>query len=411
MSPVQDSRATGDTVRSDARAWNPADFGPQTSFVHRTPQRTLHTTGVHRAVRVGPELHGLPGRAAQLLATARRDDADASTPGTPTVIAGALPFHVDHSSELFVPRTARFSRSTDVRATAPMPSPATAWRRRSVPEPSVYAQEVRRVLDQLTPGQLDKVVLARSLHLTAPTMIDIGGLLRRLAHRDPHARTFAVRLPGDSADGHGRRMLVGASPELLVSTDGEAVVSHPLAGSAARSADPAQDRERADALRRSTKDAHEHAIVVEAITDVLQPYCRKLSVPRQPSLLRTASMWHLGTRISGELRDSGTSALELAVALHPTPAVCGWPTARAQAVIDETEPFDRGFYSGAVGWCDTNGDGEWAVALRCAEIAGDAARLFAGAGIVPGSDPGAELAETSAKLRTVLSALGIEEET
>ena len=119
-------------------------------------------------------------------------------------------------------------------------------------------------------------------------------------------------------------------------------------------------------------------------------------------------MLHLGTLITGELRDERVSALELACALHPTPAVCGTPTAPARELIGRVEGFERGFYAGMVGWTDASGDGEWAVAIRCAEVEGDRLRLYAGAGIVPGSQPGAELAETSAKFRTLLGALGVE---
>src|SRR5690606_13170405 len=133
-----------------------------------------------------------------------------------------------------------------------------------------------------------------------------------------------------------------------------------------------------------------------------------LRVPAMPSLQATASMWHLGTRVEGELRDD-LPVTALLAALHPTPAICGLPRAPADALLRQLEGYDRGFYAGAVGWVDAAGDGDWYLALRCAEVEGDALRLFAGAGIVAGSDPRAEAEETSAKFQAILQALGIDE--
>ncbi|WP_419994062.1 isochorismate synthase [Streptomyces boninensis] len=381
-----------------------ADFGPASSYLHRSPHRTLHATGIRTTL---PLRNGTTTDAAAALH--RLLDAAGTGDHAPTVATGVLPFHPEHTAELLVPHTAHFTGSPRATGPAPAPAPPGRWQHRAVPEPADYRRAVSRVLDQLGTEDLHKVVLARTLHLTGPQPIDVPALLRRLAHREPHAHTFAVQLPAAAA-GDSRRLLIGASPELLVSRNGTAVTSHPLAGSAPRTADPLADHERAERLLRSAKDGHEHAIVVEAITDTLTPYCRKLRVPRHPSLVRTSTMWHLGTRIEGELRDPDTTALDLALALHPTPAVCGWPTGLARHVIAETEPFDRDYFTGAVGWCDSEGDGEWVVALRCAEVQGAGLRLFAGAGIVPGSDPDSELAETSAKLRTFLTALGVEGE-
>ena len=226
--------------------------------------------------------------------------------------------------------------------------------------------------------------------------------MRALAARNAAAYVFAA----DLSAGRGERTLFGASPELLVSRTDRNVVSHPLAGSFPRSNDPAEDQRRAEALQGSAKDRHEHALVVEAIADVLTDYCSELAVPPVPELVPTGTMWHLGTRITGRLADPGITALDLAVALHPTPAVCGVPPDRARAAIAELEGFQRGFYAGAVGWCDAAGDGTWVVAIRCAELSAQGLRLYAGAGIVAGSDPDAELAETEAKFGTMLVVLG-----
>ena len=152
----------------------------------------------------------------------------------------------------------------------------------------------------------------------------------------------------------------------------------------------------------------EHEYVVDDIADNLEPLCTHLDVPAEPELLSTSEMWHLGTFIRGELKDPVISALDLALLVHPTPAICGTPTESAMSVIEAVES-DRGFYAGAVGWCDSEGDGEFVVSIRCAEIGkgGADARLWAGGGIVADSNPEEELAETTAKLRTVLRAFGL----
>jgi isochorismate synthase len=256
--------------------------------------------------------------------------------------------------------------------------------------------------DASGPEPLRKVVLSRSLVIEQTQPIDVARLVRRLA-RDRSVWTFQTPL-GPAEDGTPR-VLVGATPELLVSRKGENVVSHPLAGSARRDADPEADRIAAERLQDSAKDRREHDTVVEAVLDTLAPYCRRLAVPDGTRLRATATMWHLGTRVVGTLNDRETPVAELLAALHPTPAVCGLPREQARDVIRQLEPFDRGFYAGAVGWTDSSGDGEWYVAIRCAEISGNSAPLFAGAGIVAGSDPDSEVEETAAKFAALLDAL------
>jgi isochorismate synthase len=153
-------------------------------------------------------------------------------------------------------------------------------------------------------------------------------------------------------------------------------------------------------------------VVVESVAEALRPFCRTLTVPDRPSLVGTSAVWHLSTQITGELIDPGISALRLACALHPTPAVCGTPPELARRTIAALEPFDRGFYAGAIGWCDAEGDGQWVVGIRCAELfepvgARPSMTLYSGAGIMPASQPALELAETSAKFQTLLRAMGL----
>jgi isochorismate synthase len=269
---------------------------------------------------------------------------------------------------------------------------------RPVPPLGSYEDAVGSALDRLRTGALRKVVLARTVEVEAGRELDPRRLVQRLRAVDPDCYAFAA--PTGS-----RCTLVGATPELLVSRHGSEVRANPLAGSAPRSGDAQEDRANAEALGSSAKDREEHAIVVESVFAALHPLCSELRYDAEPALLPTANVWHLSTRFRGRLREPMPSAMELASALHPTPAVCGTPTADALALITELEPFDRGCYAGPVGWVDASGDGEWAIALRCAELDGSTARLFAGAGIVHDSDPAAELDETERKFRALLDSL------
>ncbi|KVN79169.1 isochorismate synthase [Burkholderia ubonensis] len=310
-------------------------------------------------------------------------------------VVGAVPFDVEAPAALRVART--LLRAGPLGS---LRSPALAVTRhatRAVPSADVYGNAVAQAAARIRAGELAKVVLARTLEITGERPVDVAPLVARLAARNPHGYTFSVDL------GAGRTLL-GASPELLVSRFGGIVRANPLAGSAPRSPDPVEDRRRADALLASVKDRDEHRVVVDAVRDALAPLCRHLDVPVRPSLIHTETMWHLSTEVRGE---TDADALTLALALHPTPAVCGAPRAAARACIRDAEPFDRGFYAGMLGWVDTQGDGEWVVTIRCAEAHDRTLRLYAGAGVVGESTPEGECAETAAKFRTMLDALGV----
>ncbi|MFT4014808.1 MAG: isochorismate synthase [Paracoccus sp. (in: a-proteobacteria)] len=321
-----------------------------------------------------------------------------------SLIGGALPFDRAAPDCLWRAQAA----ASPALAEAPLGLPLARWQLAAEPSAQSYANAVAQALAVMQaeagqPGGLEKIVLARSLKIRAEAPIPVAALMARLG-LDPAVTAFEVALPPRAGQA---RTLCGATPELLLEKNGAVIASHPLAGSAPRDGDPDRDRAAAEALMRSDKDHREHAIVVESILDVLAPWCRELSVPAGTTLTSTRSMWHLGTRIEGRLKDPRLSSAVLAAALHPTPAVCGVPLARAGALIRALEPVDREFYAGAVGWCDAQGDGAWYVAIRCAEICGAEARLYAGAGIVPGSDPMAEAAETGAKFGAFLQALGL----
>lgn len=243
--------------------------------------------------------------------------------------------------------------------------------------------------------RLDKVVLARDHAVWSKTPFSAPRLARHLVDHFPDCFTFVC-------DG-----LVGATPELLLRRRGPHVSSLALAGSVGRAEDPAADDALGRKLLGSDKDRREHDFTVASVRDVLAPRCADLEVDTEPSLLRFENVQHLATRLDGTL-DESTGSLELLAALHPTAAVAGVPRGAAIAAIRELEGMDRGRYAGPVGWVDATGDGEWGIALRCARLSGARARLFAGAGIVAGSLPEAELEETRLKLKAMQGALASE---
>jgi isochorismate synthase len=323
---------------------------------------------------------------------------------------GALPFDEHEPAVLTVPSSTAWAGPLELRGESALPLQMSVQHSRQVPSAEHYMSAVERAVTRIGGGGLSKVVLARSLELCATADVDPRLLLQRLAAKNPAAYTFSVNLPPhpDEETADAQRTLIGASPELLVARSGLDVVSNPLAGSAPRSPDPREDARRAEELLQSSKNREEHAFVVERVAAVLRPFCSMLHVPHRPALLRTDSMWHLSTAIHGRLKDPSTCALTLATALHPTPAVCGTPRADAAQAIRELEGFERGYYAGLLGWCSDEGDGEWIVTIRCAELKGRDMRLYAGAGIVAQSTPAEELQETAAKFKTLLRALDAE---
>lgn len=320
-------------------------------------------------------------------------------PGTGAIAVGALPFDPDRAGELVIPARVRgesggrawFTEIGPAGDDAPAdhggPARFTVAATRARNE---FESIVGRAIDAIERGEMEKVVLAREVVVEADQPFDVRDVIARLVHQQPGCFVYA-------SDG-----LVGASPELLVRRTGAVVESRPVAGTAV-----AEGEESLQRLAASVKDTHEHRFVVDGIVDALTPVCSTL-VAGTPEVAVFGPIAHLATPVRGELRrDAGHTpdALALARMLHPTPAVGGTPRQVALDAIRELEGFDRGRYAGPVGWVDARGDGEWAIALRGAELDGTRARLVAGAGIVAGSDPAAEWAETQAKLEPMLRAL------
>ncbi|MBI2237441.1 MAG: isochorismate synthase [Actinobacteria bacterium] len=377
------------------------------------------------ATRVGAD--GGPNRIERLatLVGAALQEVRMEGDGPAPMAVGAIPFDEDWAADLVIPsRTVR--RDTpgetwqlDVGPEGPAPRDRERWTGRTVPhdafediqlrpdpEPGDYAAAVLEATGRIRDGWLRKVVLARSIVVDAGRELDAKQLLWRLRAVDPDCYAFAVsELELERDHVRPTRSLVGASPELLVAKRGHEVRATPLAGSAPRFGDAGEDRASAEGLLASVKDREEHAVVVEAVSEALRGLCDEVHHPSEPEPLGTANVWHLSTPFRGRLRADVRSALEVVASLHPTPAVCGAPREAAREALGELESIDRGLYAGPVGWVDANGDGEWAIALRCAEIAGTTARLFAGAGIVADSVPEQELDETERKFRALLDSL------
>jgi menaquinone-specific isochorismate synthase len=263
----------------------------------------------------------------------------------------------------------------------------------AVPPEEDWADAVAAAVRHLRAGDLDKVVLARALDVDADDVLDPRVLAARLAERFPGCFTYVC-------DG-----LVGASPELLVRRMGRHAESLVLAGSVRRGGTAEEDDTLAAGLARSDKDRFEHRLAAESVVTALRAAATEVDADPEPQLLRLPNITHLATHVDAWLPARPPSALALAGRLHPTAAVGGTPSADALGLIRRLEAAPRGRYAGPVGWVDARGDGEFALALRCAQLSGARARLWAGAGIVADSDPAAEVAETAVKLDAALAAI------
>jgi menaquinone-specific isochorismate synthase len=352
-------------------------------------------------------------RAIDALAAIEVDD-EVGRPGCGAVAFGALPFVADPATDLIVPEVivgraedgTRWVTSVGPAAAAagstppapPSPDPPATTEPSSFTvgpgrPPREWTDAVARATKRIRDGELDKVVLAREVRVEADEPFDVSTVLTRL--RTAYPDCFITSIEG----------FVGASPELLVSRQGDIVRAHPMAGTTARRGDPQADARAASALFASPTYRREHQVTIDVVHDTLLPFCSYVDYEPEPSVVALANVQHLATRVEGRLSHPPASVLELVEALHPTPAVCGRPRAEALALIAELEGFDRGRYGGTVGLVDAAGNGTWAVAIRCAQIDGASARVFAGNGIVGDSDPDTELAETRAKFQAMLTAL------
>jgi len=335
-------------------------------------------------------------------------------PGTGPVVFGSVPFADDSAEEavFIVPevvvghRGGRWwlttaSRDPQLRPipvvapTTPPEAPEDVSFSDGALSPTEWAGAVAEAVTRITRGDLDKVVLARDLCVEAASPVDARWILGQLAQRYDNTWTFSVG------------GLLGATPELLVRRDKGLVTSRVLAGTIRRTGDDGKDLALAGSLARSSKDLEEHEYAVRSVAEALAPHCSSMNVPESPFVLHLTNVMHLATDVAGVSSDDASS-LALAASLHPSAAVGGTPTADAVALIGELEGMDRGRYAGPVGWMDATGDGEWGIALRCGQFVDDAATalwIYAGCGIVAGSDPESEVAESDAKFVPMRDAL------
>ena len=267
----------------------------------------------------------------------------------------------------------------------------------AVRNPLAWTAAVESAAARLRAGAAAKVVLAREVLARGDGVVSAAMVARSLRAAYPSCFTYLIA----GADGTA---FAGASPELLVRRSADRAFAQPMAGSVARGATDAEDERLARELEESAKDAIEHRVVSDFVVEALRPFSRSVAA-RRPEVVRLTNIQHLATSVTAELNDPPADVLQLAAALHPTPAVGGWPREAADALIDEFEGMERGWYAGAVGWIDGRGDGEFAVALRCGLLWEDGARLYAGVGVMPDSDPARELEETKLKFKALLTAL------
>jgi menaquinone-specific isochorismate synthase len=279
--------------------------------------------------------------------------------------------------------------------TAPV-SGEIKWQEGSLSE-QAWQSQVSSAINAIKSNKLEKVVLARDITATSKTEIGVRSLLQRLEIEYPSTWIFLV-------DG-----LIGATPELLVRLSKSLVTSRVLAGTIRKTGNEDRDLALAASLAKSSKDLEEHEYAVRSVADALAPFCSSTNVPEAPFVLHLSNVMHLATDVTGVLNDSAKQSdiFTLIAQLHPSAAVCGTPALEAKKLIVELEQMNRQRYAGPVGWIDANNDGEIAIALRCGQLSNDrnSIRIFAGCGIVAGSDPATEFAESQAKLMPMRTAL------
>ncbi|HHX8676249.1 isochorismate synthase [Vibrio alginolyticus] len=362
-------------------------------FFFSSPQNSMLCVGIKTSLTRAIPFSKLASTAEELLERAKTPEND-----NPVLFA-TVPFDENTPTQLCIPKTLYVSgsnRGQNNDKSAPQIAKVV-----SPPTGDEYKNGVSHLLELFNTTELSKVVLSRSVKITTNKNINPCSLIRNLLSINTDGYTFCSQISESSK-------LMGASPELLVSKKGHHVVSNPLAGSRPKSSCEIENKAAYASLLDTQKDLNEHSFVVEEVEKVLNQYCHNLYTPMVPSVIETETMLHLSTLLQGQANEPNVNSLKIAADLHPTPAVCGYPRQTAYAAIKEIEKFERGYFTGMVGWCDARGNGEWVVTIRCAEVSQRAMSLYAGAGIVHESSPQSELDETGAKMNTILRAAGIQ---
>lgn len=361
-------------------------------FFFASPHNSMLGVGIEQQLDQAIPFSELAVRANQMLEQVKKSEND-----NPVLFA-IVPFDEKTPTKFFIPEKLYVSSSARERKNDKVgANKATVI---SPPTGNDYKQGVSTLLNLFNTTDLSKVVLSRSVRIATDQIIDQTALLRNLLAINSLGYTFAVDIGRETK-------LMGASPELLLAKKGGHVLSNPLAGSRPKSINESDNQISHTSLLDTQKDLNEHSFVVEEVEKVLSGYCRNLFTPMVPSVIETETMLHLSTRLEGQAIDPEINSLQIAAELHPTPAVCGFPRHSAYQAIKQIEKFERGYFSGMIGWCDARGNGEWVVTIRCAEVSQREMCIFAGAGIVHESSPQSELEETGAKMSTILKAAGI----
>lgn len=414
-----------------SRIWETADRQDARVVIIDSPRRLVVGIGTAAllTIRGGPERSSSVETATSFLRSIRDEDRHRSPRARPIAL-GALPFDPAADGTLVVPEVTvvaepgtdptvtlvgdtnvaipAIERARDI-ANRVLAPPARAGNPPAAspttpvslePGDTDYLAAVTTALDEVRARAVHKVVVTRRAVATFDRPIDVGATLDRLRIREPSSTVFAV---SDAANA-----FVGASPELLVSRDGRTVRSVPLAGTLRKTGSDSVDEAAMATMITSAKENREHRAVVDAVVDVLSRHCEPFHVPRCPDVMWLRQIAHLATHLTGSLAGDPAwwpTALALACELHPTPAVGGTPRQAALDLVTKLEPAGRGLFAGPVGWVDASGDGTFVIGIRSAHVSQDTAVVYAGAGIVSGSDPYDELDETTFKLDTILGAL------
>lgn len=321
------------------------------------------------------------------------------------MLVGVLPFNTKESGCLYLTddfqkKELCFEKRGRVAGNSESNNPIIA--KKYIPLPKDYEQMVEKGINYISSGVLKKIVLSRGVLLEFKAALDVRQILYRLYINNSSGYTYALK--------NGKnKYLIGASPEMLISKRGDIVYSNPLAGSRPRGSNKEEDIRLAEELSTSVKDLYEHKIVVDNIVKKLTNICKSVYAANKPDVIATKQLWHLSSVITGEVAESTDTVLDIALAVHPTPAVCGVPQKEAYAKILELEGESRENFTGIIGWCDEFGNGDWAIAIRGAVIEENKIKIQAGAGIVKNSVPKEERKETGTKMTTVLNSINIKE--
>lgn len=366
----------------------------RTPFYFSTPEYELSVENIYEELSFA--------RAADILQMF--DDLKKSNRLRGRLAVGAIPFDVKEGGTLFladswIKQDAAWKQREELSQAGTREN--MIFKKYHVPSPEQYMKIVELGIEDIEKGLLDKLVLSRGIEAEFRNPVDILPVLKNVYKNNPFGYTYASQCKE-------KGILIGASPEMLISKRGRHIYTNPLAGSRPRGKTPQEDGKLERELQHSSKDLAEHKFVVDYILNKFSAVCQNIKAPKKAEIIRTDQLLHLSSVIEGDLIDPEKTVLDAALLIHPTPAVCGVPRDAAYEKILELEGRSRNEFTGIIGWCDEYGDGDWAIAIRGAKIQNHSINIQAGAGIVKDSVPIEEMKETGVKCSTMLSAFGLD---